>query len=727
MLTLLCVLIVFLFARQEKKSDEAEVELKAYALFPEADKVVETEKYGEVAINEILVVLDENEDRSKAEELANALNGEIVGELEYLNLFQIRTDAESEDEFENYLNETESKGYVELASPNSALYLEGMFGEPCSLYEDVYEDHTNSLPFKMAGVEKAWRYIRGSGVSLNEVHVGVVDTGLNKETLDKDGDITVQTLENKDYVLEKNGHGTSVTNIIGGTWENGGIRGVAGGLGNKLTLTSTNTFTTRDIYREVPEYDPKNPAQVYIKSEKKAYLVTDFVEIYKQIKKGATVINYSVGFSHVGPQYKKANDMYRMLLSKIASDNPKVLFVAAAGNEGDEGVQLDGTNYSMGGISLPNVITVGGLDNSGDTYEYSNTATGNGEVTLAACATEVPVGYNEDGTVATNTGTSFATPQVTSAAAILRSINPDLSAKEIKDILVATAASSITNKEISSEEKAVEAGIGGKVLQIDKAVLKVLKELPDDKRPANLDEEFLDKVTYINATATVREGDALTYDIVAEIEAVRPGGTEVKIELQGAGQVTGESIKRIDKPGTLSWSFGFFKEGDEATLVITRLDTQACVRLFLKAIPEYTGQAVIPLPDMGMGGAVPKITLDAKVEILPNGEVSLEFIGQGEFSVTDSGYTHVANYDMKITAIGILNEQNKIDATGTYTFDYVVTLDPQVAAFLGMSTIPGVTTGDVQVVGERSGNTVTGTIIFDSNPATTGTFTAQAS
>jgi subtilisin family serine protease len=63
-------------------------------------------------------------------------------------------------------------------------------------------------------------------------------------------------------------------------------------------------------------------------------------------------------------------------------------------------------------------------------------------------------------------GTSAATPQVSAAAALLLSLNPDLSAAEIKQILSDTA-------------RPGPAEVGGKILAVDQAVLKVINQQRD--------------------------------------------------------------------------------------------------------------------------------------------------------------------------------------------------------------------------------------------------------
>ncbi len=64
---------------------------------------------------------------------------------------------------------------------------------------------------------------------------------------------------------------------------------------------------------------------------------------------------------------------YRRFFTKMAEDHPDVVFVAAAGNDNFE---PDGTRSFPSGFALPNVITVGNVNNDGTTNESSNRSSG---------------------------------------------------------------------------------------------------------------------------------------------------------------------------------------------------------------------------------------------------------------------------------------------------------------------------------------------------------------
>ena len=177
-----------------------------------------------------------------------------------------------------------------------------------------------------------------------------------------------------------NGHGTSVTSVC---------LGVAPGsiiLPVKVNNGSSNTFGTGDLVEG----------------------------IFYAIASGAVVLNLSLGAD---------TELGAVLTAVKAAEDAGVVVVAASGNSG-------------GGVDFPaaveTVIAVGALDESG---EESAWFSGKGpELDLIAPGTSIEtVGLGGGGVLMT--GTSFSTPMVSGAAAVLRSMNPHLVPETVRYLL----------------------------------------------------------------------------------------------------------------------------------------------------------------------------------------------------------------------------------------------------------------------------------------------------
>jgi subtilisin family serine protease len=134
----------------------------------------------------------------------------------------------------------------------------------------------------------------------------------------------------------------------------------------------------------------------------------------------------SFGFSET--DLKKINDACDSIRS-----HPKILFVAAAGNEHTDN---DVTPFFPGNCKAPNMLTVGAVDSAGKKAPFSNY--GKNSVQIAAEGVDIPVDLGH-GISAKQSGTSLAAPKVANVAAKILAIKPDLSPDEVIAIIRDTA------------------------------------------------------------------------------------------------------------------------------------------------------------------------------------------------------------------------------------------------------------------------------------------------
>ncbi len=298
-------------------------------------------------------------------------------------------------------------------------------------------------------------------------------------------------------------------------------------------------------------------------------LVNSLVHLNRLVQSGATIINASYGAyeSKCGPLTAEAYNKY---LKKVAEKNPEVIFISAAGND-NTGLK-ENTDFWTG--KHDNVINVTAVNEDGSKDSASNYSEEEGTVDVSAptyAAAHVEGQYQsknrKDRTgakVRIASGTSFAAPYVTSTVAVMKSINPDLTAKEIKDIITKTASK-------NAGEKTYDNRLGKGILQMDAAVLKVINQKYENEGKTPLDPETFFKDTGLKLKA---EKDKDEYIITAEVSAVYDSAVDLKLEAIGEDYTLKDDEKAsLSSPGIASWRITAPKE----TIVkVTRLDTGYC-------------------------------------------------------------------------------------------------------------------------------------------------------
>lgn len=257
--------------------------------------------------------------------------------------------------------------------------------------------------------------------AVNHVLVAVIDTGVSFHE-DFCGNI-LHSL-GKDYVngggmaIDENGHGTHVAGIIASCPNNRkGIVGVAGTAIDVLPLKALDAQGTGD------DFDI-------------AQAVDDAVAL------GADVINFSLAGQG------KTLVLEQAIMNALAHD---VTVVAAAGNWG---TSLEGIYPA----SYPGVITVGAVNETNDILPYSDYGW---ELDVSAPGANIVSTFLNNGYKSLS-GTSMATPFVTSEVALLKAAYPQLDMVQIRKRLFQTA--------VDIREKGFDPYSGYGIIQLAKAL-----------------------------------------------------------------------------------------------------------------------------------------------------------------------------------------------------------------------------------------------------------------
>ena len=147
------------------------------------------------------------------------------------------------------------------------------------------------------------------------------------------------------------------------------------------------------------------------------------------IQNNARVINMSLGDSESSPLIVKAVDQ---------ATAAGIVVVLPAGNSGAP-EPLVSSMVATQAEARATVIIAGALNNAGtDLASFSHRAGSGAEFYLAAVG-EGMLAYNKDGGLNTVKGTSFATPTIAGAAALLAQAFPNLTGQQIVKLLLTTA------------------------------------------------------------------------------------------------------------------------------------------------------------------------------------------------------------------------------------------------------------------------------------------------
>ncbi len=576
------------------------------AAFIETDikNLMESETWGQIPNNQIFVMLDDDSDKKDAEAIALDLNGEIVGEMELIHLYQIKTSEFSEKELLLTIEGLVATSGVEAAFPNVSYRQEAIEGIACTPLKDpIFGEGDNIKPYELIGMVGAWRIIKASEVTLNNVYVGVLDRAVYTGSTEFGGRVKITGDKTTMPSMNANGtvknghlnHGTMVAHVIGADAEDGGMVGVASVLEDKLNIEVKNNFKSLGEAEENVEYDANNTT-IVLDEDQNTYSVDDSLVHLKQlVESGQTVINCSFGPKTPGADNKWVSKAYKKFFEKVYEEHPEVVFVAAAGNEGKDPVskgKLTSDNYWPGGIKALNLITVGAINNDGSRADFSNYA-GEGEgaeVTISAPGVDMVLGIDlsaksddKTGTAVKASGTSFSAPQVSAAVALLQSINPKLTAKDVKEILTETAAKGVTT---GAQSIPIPAGMGAGVLRVDAAVLKVINDLREEKGLDPLDLEYILNSTQVDLVAEGSDGE---YTLSAWIKEATGKKADLSIEVSGDHALKGKSTQSVQVGDKAEWDITL--EDESVFIKVIRLDNNSCEYLTLDPAEAERGSS----------------------------------------------------------------------------------------------------------------------------------------
>ena len=244
--------------------------------------------------------------------------------------------------------------------------------------------------------------------------VAIIDTGIDVNHVDLDANISANSIDivvnNFNTVNDADGHGTMVAGVVAAEKNNFGMHGVA----YEATLLAIRADGLGNCWPEktCPFFDPD------------LVLALDYA-----IAQGAGIINMSLG----GPG-ASSKDFTDALLRAV---NAGIIITIAAGNSATLS-PLYPALYAKDPVYNGQVIAVGATNSSNVITDFSERAGTAQNNFLVAPGENIFTTLNNGG-YTTVDGTSFSAPFVAGAAALLKQRFPLLTAKQIVDLMFATA------------------------------------------------------------------------------------------------------------------------------------------------------------------------------------------------------------------------------------------------------------------------------------------------
>lgn len=438
---------------------------------PDEDAYVELEAGCSYINNMVMVYTLPSAARKDKQELIRSIDGTLAGLDNLSNCLQIKIEAQSREELEALcasllLEPSVTAAYYDIAMPLEGEYVPNdpyqMIGS-CD-WNGSFEQ--NNWAWEAIDAPKAWDYSE----DFSDITVGVIDNGFWGDH---------EEFEDLDYTLynapedKKNSHGTSVSSIIAAKADNG--KGLAGMVQNISRLRFCTLYP--DNINDSSEGTLRS--QILVGLSRVQCCVSKLLSevsgtgFFGTEEASAKVINLSQGYT--GTMGQLTDELIEMTGIRLSNYLMNVLYngqkrdpafdfliVQSAGNglnnkmETPQRAELTGlfaavtesscqkpantfSRYTKADI-LERIIVVSSFTHEGGTLTSDPGASYGETVDILAPGRDIYVAdftsfIGKTGGYSLQKGTSFSAPFVTGTAALIWSVNPELTGPQVKAIL----------------------------------------------------------------------------------------------------------------------------------------------------------------------------------------------------------------------------------------------------------------------------------------------------
>ena len=429
--------------------------------------------------NILLVSVEKGLNDVAKQQIADLVNGSIAGDIsgDY-NLLQIQVNASSYSELNTMAEKLMQDHRVMLASPD--------LPTPDEKEDDYKLIFDNSLQggdwwYSAVRADEAWEKYSSY---FSEITVGVVDTGIDGEHEDLSGKVSFASplfeANNNSFYVDENydalDHGTGVAGVLAAKHDENGIDGIAGNA--NIVFASRNLENvgdaewesmTSDLYAISCVLAHEDQPKIINCSYAWPYMSKDVFEQRKQeeidnhVTESEQQYNYASYEDYLVALRNSTNidaKYYSDMMCQFIKSGKDLLIVQGAGNgENNTGPGVDAfysahwaaiTSENSGELCQKYGMTFSELEDHFLIVSGTNKGVSDGKYhvhpdfnygeTVDICAPGIEINTlqaSRDGNNYGKTeGTSLAAPIVSGVAALVWSVNPSLSAGEVREILL---------------------------------------------------------------------------------------------------------------------------------------------------------------------------------------------------------------------------------------------------------------------------------------------------
>ncbi|WP_230481084.1 S8 family peptidase [Sphingomonas sp. Leaf21] len=331
---------------------------------------------------------------------------------------------------------------------------------------------------------------------------------------------------------------------------------------------------------------------------------------------GARVANISLGSNETPPA--------ALLAAIDRATAAGMVIVIAAGNDGESDPSLLAQIANNSGVARGQVIVAGSVGLSGTISAFSNRAGQSAAHYLTALGEQVEA-PDASGTRMLWSGTSFAAPQITGAAALLAQAFPNLTGAQIADLLLRTARGAGSGGGSGGTDSVYGRGtldltaafqpvgamsVAGSTAALSMSINARLSPAMGDARAQGLNLVALDgyaRAYHVDLSGTVAQASPralLAPALLGRIEGVAVGDGTRSVSLTSAIQSPGEARLRAVVPGDAVGPVRQIVAGS----VTQMLDPDTAIGFGFASggdalVANWTGQSGVPflLTDPGFG------------------------------------------------------------------------------------------------------------------------------